>query len=234
MVSSLTDLIRDNYHLDPGTQVLTSLSPEHLASYQMKLKDGLLYKGQAIVVPNIGDLRVRIISEAHDTPISGHVGVVKTIENVKRRFFWAKMNQDINAYVTTCYQCQINKASNQLPSGLLQPLAIPNRSWEQVSMDFIMPLPKAKSGHDAILLVVDKLSKMAHYIPTTSTVTAPQVAQIFFKEIVRLHGVPSSIVSDRDPRFTSNFWKSLEADGNKVSHEHSLSSSDRRRERIAL
>lgn len=209
VVSSLTDLIRNNYHLDPETQVLASLSPEHLASYQMKLKDGLLYKGQAIVVPNIGDLRVRIISEAHDTPISGHVGVVKTIENVKRRFFWAKMNQDINAYVTTCYQCQINKASNQLPSGLLQPLAIPNRSWEQVSMDFIMPLPKTKSGHDAILVVVDKLSKMVHYIPTTSTVTAPQVAQIFFKEIVRLHGVPSSIVSDRDPRFTSNFWKSL-------------------------
>ena len=209
VVSSLIDLIRDNYHLDPGTQVLISLSPEHLASYQMKFEDGLLYKGQAIVVPSVGDLRVKIISEAHDTPISGHVGVVKTIENVKRRFFWAKMNQDIKAYVTTCYQCQINKASNQLPSGLLQPLAIPNRSWEQVSMDFIMPLPKSKAGHDAILVVVDKLSKMAHYIPTTSAVTAPQVAQIFFKEIVRLHGVPSSIVSDRDPRFTSNFWKSL-------------------------
>jgi hypothetical protein len=93
--------------------------------------------------------------------------------------------------------------------GLLQPLPVPDKKWSQVSMDLITQLPKSRSGFDAIFVVVDKLTKMVHFIPTTTNVNAPQLAHTFFKEVVRLHGLPSSIVSDRDARFTSKFWRAL-------------------------
>src|SRR6185312_5164299 len=98
--------------------------------------------------------------------------------------------------------CQQSKPSNQAPMGLLQALPIPDAKWEQVSMDLITAVRRTKNGYDAIVVVVDKLSKMAHFVPTQTTVTAPQLAKLFYAEIVRHHGVPRSIVSDRDARFT--------------------------------
>jgi transposase InsO family protein len=111
--------------------------------------------------------------------------------------------------VRSCEPCQQNKPSNRQPAGLLQPLEIADQRWEQITMDFIVQLPKTKSKHDAILVVVDRLSKRIHAIPTTTNVTAPEVAQLFFQNIFRLHGLPRIIVSDRDPKFVSNFWKAL-------------------------
>jgi len=119
------------------------------------------------------------------------------------------MYEEIKHYVSTCTKCQQNKASHEHPQGLLQPLPVPERRWQQVTMDFITQLPMTKSGHDAIVVFVDKLSKMVHIVPTTTTVDAPQVAKIFMREVIRLHGVPESIVSDRDTRFTSSFWQEL-------------------------
>src|SRR5687767_14206503 len=98
---------------------------------------------------------------------------------------------------------------NSRPFGLLSPLPIPTRCWEYVSLDFMTDLPRTRDGHDAIVVFVDKLSKMIHSIPTTTSVTAPKVADIFFKEVVAHHGVPTVLVSDRDPRFDSHFWGSL-------------------------
>src|SRR5690606_21572336 len=116
---------------------------------------------------------------------------------------------EIKAYVISCLACQSNKPSHQSPIGLLQPLPIPDKKWDTVTMDLITQLPRSRSGHDAIVVFVDKLSKLVHFAATTTTVTAPDLARIFFREVVRHHGVPSSIVSDRDARFTSNFWKAL-------------------------
>ena len=93
--------------------------------------------------------------------------------------------------------------------GLMQPLPIPTRPWQQVSMDLITQLPRSRTGNDAIVVFVDKLTKMVHYVATTTTVTAPQLATIFMREVVRLHGVPESILSDRDPRFTAHFWRAF-------------------------
>lgn len=162
-----------------------------------------------IVVPNAPEVKLLIFQECHDVPLSGHLGTAKTIERVERRFMWPRMHEEIRRYVATCVSCQQNKPSSQLPIGLLQPLPIPERPWQTVTMDLITALPRTKQGHDAIVVFVDKLTKWATYVPTTTNVDAPTLARIFFQHVVRLRGVPSSIVSDRDPRFTSVFWKSL-------------------------
>src|SRR3954454_16558554 len=109
----------------------------------------------------------------------------------------------------SCDSCQRIKASQQSPTGLLQPLPIPSQPWEQVSMDFITQLPRTKSGFDAIVVFVDTFSKMVHLVPTRTTATAPDTVKIFFDHVFCLHGLPTSIVSDRDAKFTSKFWQSL-------------------------
>jgi hypothetical protein len=119
------------------------------------------------------------------------------------------MRQDVAEYVRTCPSCQANKGRTTKPIGLLQPLPIPDGKWEVTSTDFIVQLPKTANGYDAIAIVVDKLTKMVHLIPTTTTVTAPQFARLYFDNVVRLHGFQRSIISDRDPRFTSQFWEAL-------------------------
>ena len=149
------------------------------------------------------------MNECHDNKLAGHVGKDKTIELVSRNFYWPKMHDEIMKYVSTCLLCQSNKPSNQSPSGLLQPLPIPSRPWQIISMDFITQLPKTNKGNDAITVIVCKLSKMVHFIPCKTTITAPQTANIVFEYVVRHHGIPSIIISDRDARFTSMFWKSL-------------------------
>src|SRR3954465_7061829 len=119
------------------------------------------------------------------------------------------MNNDIRHYVKSCDSCQRIKASQQVPAGLLQPLPIPSIPWEQVSMDFITQLPVTKAGFDAIAIFVDTFYNMVPFVPTCTTATAPDTARIFFDHVFKLHGLPQSIVSDGDAKFTSHFWKSL-------------------------
>ena len=115
------------------------------------------------------------------------------------------------AYVRTCMKCQTAKAVTQKPAGLLQSLKIATTRWEHLSMDLITSLPKTAAGNDSILVVVDRLSKIAHFIPVQETISAPKLAKVFEKEVVRLHGVPRSIVTDRDPKFISEFWAKFTA-----------------------
>jgi hypothetical protein len=157
----------------------------------------------------VDDLRQILLKEYHDIPLSGHIGSSKVYEKLSRRWYWPKLKNDVEEYVKSCPRCQQNKPSNQKPIGLLQPLPIPQRRWQQVTMDLITQLPKSKNGYDAIVVFVDKLSKMVHYAPTNTSVDAVELAKLFISNVVRLHGVPESIVSDRDVRFTSNFWKSM-------------------------
>jgi hypothetical protein len=174
-----------------------------------KDKDDIIYYNNQIYIPKIPSLMNMILHETHDSIIGGHVGMNKTLELVQRKYYWPKMYKYISSYINSCDKCQSNKSSNQSSSGLLQPLSIPSQRWEQITMDFIGPLPLTKNGNNFILVVVDKLSKMAHYIATHTNITAEGVAKLIFKHIVRYHGMPSSIVSDRDTRFTSSFWQEL-------------------------
>ena len=172
-------------------------------------RDGLLWRKGRICVPGNAELRTALLHECHGTPVGGHLGRDKTLFALKQRFYWRGMDGDAEAYVASCDACQRAKPSQQLPMGLLMPLAAPARPWEQVSLDFITNLPKTTEGHDAIAVFVCKLSKMVRYVATTTDITAPRLAELFLREIVAHHGFPLSFVSDRDPRFTAHFWTAL-------------------------
>ncbi|KAJ9527530.1 hypothetical protein QJQ45_025738, partial [Haematococcus lacustris] len=181
-------------------------------SRQFQIQGNLMYhtgRGTRRLYIPVGPMRTALLREAHDIPISGHLGRDKTYAQLSRHFFWPRMAASVHNYVRTCTHCQRNKSNTAKPIGLLQPLPIPQHRWEHVSMDLITQLPSTAAGHDAIVVFVDKLTKMIHAVPTTTTVTAPILARIFFDHVFRLHGLPKVIVSDRDPRFTATFWKEL-------------------------
>lgn len=175
--------------------------------YELKNNKLYLKEGQRLAIPKNKELRTQLLKEYHDIPIAGHLGIDKTYETIRRDYFWPKMGKDIRKYVTSCDSCQRNKSNNKQPAGLLQPLSTPLKRWEQVTMDFIVQLPTTRKGYDAIVVIVDRLSKRAHFCPTHTSVTAPEVAKIFFSNIFKNHGLPKVIVSDRDAKFTSHFWK---------------------------
>lgn len=163
-------------------------------------------------------LKGLIIAEHHSTPFSGHMGEDKTLDSVKRLFYWEGMAADVKEFVRACSMCQTTKSSNRKPAGLLQPLPVPGKKWDQVSMDLITQLPRTRSGNDCIVVVVDRLTKMAHAIPCKTAISAPELAKLFVAHVVRHHGMPSAIVSDRDTRFTAHFWQALmRALGTKLS-----------------
>ena len=154
-------------------------------------------------------MQTTVLQECHDAPMAGHFGRRRTQALVQEHYFWPKISRSVQRYVGTCMACQRAKPSTQRPLGLLQPLPVPDERWRDVSMDFVGPLPTTARGNDYLLVIVDRFSKMLHLVPTKQTVTARQVAQLFFENVVRLHGIPQSIVSDRDSRFTSHFWRAL-------------------------
>ena len=172
--------------------------------------DGLYRNAEnQIMVPEIKKLRAQLIQEMHATPYSGHAGITKTYENIQRNFMWPQMRQEITEHIRCCFECQRNKPSNQKPAGLLQPLPTPTEPWASVSMDFITQLPATVNGYDAIVVFVCRLTKMAHFVPTYTTLTAVELAYLYIAHIVKLHGLPKEIISDRDSKFTSHFWRAL-------------------------
>jgi hypothetical protein len=150
-----------------------------------------------------------ILQEAHDSPYSIHPGNTKMYMDLKGRFWWSNMKRDVTEYIALCDVCNRVKAEHQKPAGLLQPLPIPEWKWDNVGMDLITGLPRTKSGYDSIWVVVDRLSKVAHFILVKTTYTSARLAKIYMNRIVCLHGVPKSIVSDRGTQFTSHFWRQL-------------------------
>ena len=131
--------------------------------------------------------------------------------DMKNIFFWAGMKSDVVDFVSKCLEFQQVKADHRHPTDLLQPHDIPETKWEVISMDFVVGLPLTSSRHNAILVVVDKLTKSAHFIPVRDTYDVMDVSRVFINEIVCLHGVPKKIISDRDPKFTSKFWTSMQS-----------------------
>ena len=210
-ISAVTTLLADihqAYRADLA--YLAELRKRRKRDDPLQIRGGYLYyKGDRLYLPNDLELRTRILQECHDAPTGGHFGKDKTIEQVKRRFYWPGMDKCIQQYVTSCDACQRNKPSQQSPMGPMMALKIPGRPWQWVSMDLITALPRSRSGNDAIVVFVCKLTKMVHYVATTTNVTAPQLATLFMREVVRLHGVPEAILSDRDPRFTAHFWRAF-------------------------
>jgi hypothetical protein len=171
------------------------------------LHDGLLYRANKLCVP-ASSVHLLFLQEAHGGGLMGHFGVKKTKDVLAAHFFWPKMRRDVERYVSRCTTC--NKARSQLnPHVLYIPLPIPSVPWEDISMNFVLGLSRTKRGRDNIFVVVNHFSKMAHFIPCHKSDNASHVADLFFIEIVPLHGVPTTIVSDRDAKFLSHFWRTL-------------------------
>jgi hypothetical protein len=171
------------------------------------LHDGLLYRANKLCVP-ASFVRLLFLQEAHGGGLMGHFGVKKTKDVLAAHFFWPKMRCDVEHYVSRCMTC--NKAKSRLnPHSLYIPLSVPSVPWKDIFMDFVLGLPRTKRGRDSIFVVVDHFSEMTHFIPCHKSDNASHVADLFFIEIVCLHGVPNTIVSDRDAKFLSHFWITL-------------------------
>jgi RNase H-like domain found in reverse transcriptase/Integrase zinc binding domain len=175
-----------------------------------RLVNGLWYTEGRLLIPDDDALKEEILRELHDAPAGGHFGVDKTVDSIARRFYWKNLRQDVQLYCSTCPVCQRAKHSNQLPAGLLQPLETPSHSWEQVTLDLLMNLPTTTSGCNAAVVFVDRLTKYFRWAPCNVTVTAEGVAKLYLNHVVRHHGVPRKLISDRDPRFIAGFWQELQ------------------------
>lgn len=185
-----------------GHEMLSRLG----SSSAFELRDGLLFKDGLLFVPN-DDLRLKVLKQKHDHPTSGHFGAAKTLELISRDFWWPKLYQTVSDYVASC-ECARAKASRHKPYGLLQPLPIPEQPWSSLSTDFIVELPPSE-GYNAISVWVCRLTKMAHFIPCTTNISADGLVSLFTNNIFKIHGLPKDIVSDRGPQFISKFWKAF-------------------------
>ncbi|WVZ89557.1 hypothetical protein U9M48_035941 [Paspalum notatum var. saurae] len=178
---------------------------------------GTVWHGDRICIPNIKSIRDLILKEAHETAYSIHPGSEKMYQDLKQKFWWYGMKREVAEFVALCDVCQRVKAEHQKPAGLLQPLKIPEWKWEEIGMDFIVGLPRTQSGFDSIWVVVDRLTKVGHFIPIKTTYSGAKLAELYMSRIVCLHEVPKKIVSDRGTQFTSHFWKRLhESMGTKL------------------
>ena len=170
--------------------------------------DGRLHYRGKIYVPDSHALKMRLCKSVHDSPVAGHPGRAKTFDLLQRHYYWPRFYQFVARYVQHCQVCARSKPSRQGKMGVLKPLPVPERRWQDISMDFVTGLPES-SGFDAILVVVDRLSKRRHFSPCLTTINAQELAELFLRDIWKLHGLPSTVVSDRGVLFVSEFWKKL-------------------------
>ena len=203
----LNELKEENRTLGDLIDMHKAVSEGKLAG-PFSVHNGLLYYKHRLVLSDQSKLKESLLQECHSAPAAGHPGVERTFRRVVAAFYWPKMREDVRRYVAACTVCQMTKYSTQPPTGLLQPLPIPEMVWDQVTMDFIVGLPPSR-GYTAIMVVVDRLTKYTHLGPLPTGFDAPRVATLFMEMVVKLHGFPSSIVSDRDTIFLSHLWTEL-------------------------
>lgn len=204
----MVDRIKEGMEKDPQARSLMDLARQGKTRHFWE-EEGLLFtKGNRTYVPRWGGLRKEIIKECHDSKWAGHPGIRRTQALIEYTYYWPQMHDDVEMYVKTCLVCQQDKNEQKQPAGLLEPLPIPERPWESISMDFIIGLPKSE-GCGNIIVVVDRFSKYAIFIPVPSKFSAEDVARLFLKHVVKYWGIPKTIVSDRDARFTGKFWLEL-------------------------
>ena len=174
-------------------------------------KDVILHFTERVCVSRSLVLRKMLLEEGHKSRLSIHPGMTKMYKDLKATFWWTGMKTDVADCVASCLVCQKVKIEHQRPGGTLEPLDIPQWKWDNISIDFVTHLPRSVRGHDSIWVIVDRLTKCAHFLSINQKMSLDKLAKLYVREIVRLYGVPASIISDRDPRFMSRFWQSLQA-----------------------
>ncbi|PKU69610.1 RNA-directed DNA polymerase [Dendrobium catenatum] len=198
--------IKEMYATDVDFQGVWKLCQDS-SHLQYHIKDGFLFFRTCLCIPR-GSIRLVLISECHDSGMAGHFGRDKTLSLIKEKFYWPAIHKDVNRYVRGCRICKRAKTPGT-NAGLYLPLPVPSGPWEDVSMDFVLGLPHTQRNKDSIMVVVDRFSKMAHFVACNKTLDATHIGDLYFREIVRLHGIPKTITSDRDVKFLSHFWKTL-------------------------
>ncbi|GKB57457.1 putative reverse transcriptase domain-containing protein [Tanacetum coccineum] len=194
-----------------GMLVENAKNPEAIRMEKLEPRaDGTLCLNGRSWLPCYGDLRTVIMHESHKSKYSIHPGSDKMYQDMKKLYWWPNMKADIATYVSKCLTCAKVKAEHQRPSGLLVQPKIPEWKWDNITMDFVTKLPKTSQGYDTIWVIVDRLTKSAIFTPIRETDPMDKLARIYLKEVVTRHGIPVSIICDRDPRFASNFWRSLQ------------------------
>ncbi|KAJ4745297.1 polyprotein [Rhynchospora pubera] len=208
LIPQWVEEIKESYQCDAWAQELQSKIQQHEASAHYTVHQGVIrYKGR-IYVEKHGDWREKLMHEIHDSSVGGHSGMQATYKRLKSQFYWPHMKEEVYKHVSECHNCQQNKVEHIKLPGLLRPLPIPKEAWSSISLDFISGLPRSE-GKDVILVVVDRLTKYAHLMALKHPYKAADVAQLFIENVYKLHGLPTDIVSDRDPLFTSKFWREL-------------------------
>jgi transposase InsO family protein len=172
------------------------------------IQDGLIYFRNRLYIPENEPLRLQIAESEHDSQVAGHFGQKKTLELITRNFYWPNMEGWVNQYVRSCDDCQRNKSPRHARYGLLQPLDLAPAPWVSTSVDFITALPESDE-HTQVMVVVDRFTKMAHFVALKENATATDCARAFLREIWRTHGLPTDLVSDRDTKWTGEFWDGL-------------------------
>ena len=200
---SLLERIRDSQQSD---EFVMSLKKQEKLESHFNFIEEILLVYDRVYVPE--PLRYEVLQLCHDSCLAGHFGIEKTLNLVLRSYWWPSFRKDVKCYVSTCHVCCRSKTTTQVPAGLLKPLPIPKRPWASISLDFIVGLPLVKS-YDSVCVIVCRLTKMAHFLPVSTSITSLDLAKLFIDEIFRLHGLPFDIVSDRGPQFVSNFWREL-------------------------
>jgi hypothetical protein len=211
--------VLNSYTTDSDMQILIQQLAIHSPDDKgFSLHHGLVkYKGRLVIGENLA-LQTKLIDNLHDSAVGGHSGIQATYQRAKKLYYWAGMKLAVELFVRQCQVCQQAKHSNLKPAGLLQPLPLPTGPWQELTMDFIEGLPLS-DGANVILVVVDRLTKYAHFLPLRHPYTAASVAKLLMDHVIKLHGVPISIISDRDKIFTSAVWKSLfKAVGTKLNY----------------
>jgi hypothetical protein len=203
--SELLARIKASQLEDPECAKIKQLLAEGNAKEFCLKEDKLLTHFKQVCVPGIGGLRREITSEAHHSPYTVYPGGTKMYLDMKGTYWWSKMKKDIAKFVEQCLTCQQVKAEHQRPAGTLKPLLIPKWKWDEIAMDFILGLPKTPTSEDSIWVVVDRLTKSAHFISIKVKDPMDKLARLYVQIVVCLHGVPLVIISDRDSRFTSRF-----------------------------
>ncbi|CAN6716650.1 unnamed protein product [Malus baccata var. baccata] len=174
--------------------------------FRIRETDGMFMQESRMYVPNNMELKKAILDEAHISTYAMHPGGTKMYHTIQPFYYWPDMKREIAEYVCRCVICQQVKADRKKPFGLMQPLPVPQWKWENITMDFVYKLPRTRNGYDGIWVIVDRLTKSAHFIPLREKYSLSRLVELFVSKIVKYHGVLVSIISDRNPRFTSKFW----------------------------
>jgi hypothetical protein len=192
----LEDRIRQAQRRCPELQKLKRTMRDGKATDHRVDDQGTVWLKDRICVPQDQGIRAEILDEAHNSKYAIHPGCTKMYQDLKDRFWWNDMRTDIAEFVAKCDICRRIKAEHQRPAGLLKPLDIPVWKWDDICMDFITGLPRTLKGNDSIWVIVDRLTKVAHFIPVKTTYPVSRLSELYIENILKLHGAPRSIVSD--------------------------------------